>query len=68
MLKIFKRSIHSKYQERLKKSFPKELSSDLNEVLKILPLDNNHVRLRNGTIHKVNNLIHPSEWTIKFNN
>ena len=68
MLKIFKRNIKSKYQERLKKSFPKELYSDLNEIFKILPFDNNQVRLRDGQTHKVDNLIHESELNIKFNN
>lgn len=68
MIKIFKRNIKSEYEERLKKSFPKELYSDLNEVLKILPLDKNLVKLCDGQTHKVDNLIHESELNIEFNN
>lgn len=68
MLKIFKRNIKSEYQERLKKSFPTELYSDLNEVLKILPFDNNQVKLCDGKTHKVDNLIHESEMNIEFEN
>jgi len=68
MLKIFKRNIKSVYQERLKKSFPKELHSDLNEVLKILPFENNQVKLCDGQTHKVDNLIHESELNIDFDN
>jgi len=68
MLRIFKRNIKSEYQERLKKSFPKELHSDLNKILKILPLENNQVKLCDGQTHKVDNLIHESELNIVFNN
>lgn len=68
MLKIFKRNIKSEYRERLKKSFPKELHSDLNEVLKILPFENNQIKLCDGQTHKIDNLIHESELNIEFNN
>ena len=68
MLKIFKRNIKSEYRERLKKSFPKELHLDLNEVLKILPLENKQVKLCDGQTHKADNLIHESELKIDFNN
>lgn len=68
MLKTFKRNIKPEYQERLKKSFPKELHSDLNEVLKILPFENNNVILCDGNIHRVDNLIHETQLGVKLEN
>ncbi|KAB5485265.1 hypothetical protein [Flagellimonas hadalis] len=68
MLKIFKQNNESEYLERLKKSFPKELHSDLNEVLKILPFENNNVKLCDGNVHGVDNLIHETELNIEFGN
>ena len=58
----------SKYKERLIKSFPKNLHSDLDEVLKILPFENNEVKLSDGNVHKVDNLIHETELNIEFDN
>ena len=68
MLKIFKRNIKSEYQERLKKSCPKELHLDLNAVLKILPLENNDVKFCDGNTHRVDNLIHETELNIELDN
>ncbi|WP_324023592.1 hypothetical protein QSV08_11980 [Maribacter sp. BPC-D8] len=68
MLKIFKRNIKPEYEERLTKAFPKKLHSDLNEVLKIIPFDNNKVKLFGGTIHQVDNLIHESELDLILDN
>jgi hypothetical protein len=68
MLKIFKRNKKSEYKERLTKAFPKKLHSDLNVVLKIIPFDNNKVKLYDGTIHKVDNLIHENELDLILDN
>ncbi|SFZ95051.1 hypothetical protein SAMN05428642_10656 [Flaviramulus basaltis] len=68
MLKIFKGNITSEYKERLTKAFPKKLHSDLNEVLKIIPFDNNKVKLFDGTIHQVDNLIHENELDVVLDN
>lgn len=66
MLNIFKRNLKSEYRERLIKSFPNELRSDLNSVLEIIPLENHKVELCDGKIHHVDNLIHESELEIKL--
>ncbi|WP_246581474.1 hypothetical protein [Echinicola shivajiensis] len=55
------------YKDRLLKSFPAELKSDVESVIKILPLEKNEVKLCDGQVHKVDNLIHPTELTIKLN-
>jgi len=64
MLDIFKKNLKYKYEERLTKAFPKELHSDLKIVLKIIPFENNEVKLCDGKIHKVNNLIHENELNL----
>jgi hypothetical protein len=66
MLEIFNRNIKSKYQERLTKAFPKELHSDLKIVFSIIPFENHKVKLFDGTIHQVDNLIHESEVELVF--
>lgn len=55
------------YKDRLLRSFPIELKSDVESVIKILPLEKNDVKLCDGQVHKVENLIHPTELTIKLN-
>jgi hypothetical protein len=68
MLKIFKKNLEPEYKERLTKAFPKKLHSDLKEVLKILPFENNKVKLCDGTIHQVDNLIHENELNLILEN
>ena len=68
MLNIFKRNRTSEYHERLIKAFPKELHSDLKVVLKILPLKNHKVKLTDGKIYEIDNLIYEYELNLKFNN
>ncbi|MAW97058.1 MULTISPECIES: hypothetical protein [unclassified Leeuwenhoekiella] len=55
-----------KYKDRLLKSFPTELKTDVESVVNILPLEKNEVKLCDGQFHKVENLIHPSEVMIKW--
>lgn len=55
-----------KYHERLLKSFPKYLGNEVEKVLDILPLDKTEVKLVDGNIHKVDNLIHTSEYEISL--
>ena len=58
----------SNYKERLIRSFPKNLHSDVNEVLKILPFENNELKLTDGNILKVDDLIHERELNVAFDN
>ncbi|KOF01408.1 hypothetical protein OB69_17715 [Roseivirga seohaensis subsp. aquiponti] len=55
------------YKDRILKSFPTELKLDVESVIKILPLEKNDVKLSNGQVYNVDNLIHPTELTIKLN-
>ena len=68
MLNIFKKNLKSEYKERLIKAFPKELHSDLKIVLKIIPFGNNKVKLCDGTVHQVDNLIHDNELNLRLGN
>jgi hypothetical protein len=68
MLKIFKKRLKSEYKERLSKAFPKELYPDLKAVLKIIPFENNQVKLCDEKIHEVDNLIHENELNLIFKN
>ena len=61
------KSKKKKYGERLKKAFPTELEKEVKNVLKILPLDNQRIKLNDGQIHKVDNLIHSSEYEVRLN-
>jgi len=56
------------YKERLLKAFPESLRQDVIAVVDMLPLDNRNVRLCDGKIHKVDNLIHPSSFVVHLNN
>ncbi|WP_298338431.1 hypothetical protein [uncultured Algibacter sp.] len=60
--------MNSEHEERLMKSFPEKLHPDLKEVLKILPFENNKVKLCDGTIHQVDNLIHENELNLILDN
>lgn len=59
MLNWFKGNKHSKYREVLLNAFPRTLKKDVESVLNILPFHDNDVKLCDGRIHKVENLIHP---------
>lgn len=67
MLSWLTKNKTKEYKDRLLKSFPSELKSDVESVIKILPLEKNDVKLCDGEVHKVENLIHPTELTIKVN-
>lgn len=67
MLSWLTKNKTKEYKNRLLNSFPTELKSDVESVIKILPLGNNDVKLCDGQVHKVDNLIHPTELTIKLN-
>jgi hypothetical protein len=68
MLNIFRKNLKSEYKERLTKAFPKKLHSDLKEVLKILPFEQNKGKLFGGIFHPVNNLIHETELNLTIEN
>ena len=58
----------TEYKDRLLKSFPKDIKSEIEAVLDILPFQNSNVTLCDGQVYYVNNLIHPDEITIQLNN
>lgn len=60
MINWFKGNKHSQYREILLRAFPQTLRKDVESVLDILPFDVNNVKLSNGQIHKVENLINPN--------
>jgi hypothetical protein len=55
------------YKEILLNAFPKALKGDVIVVLDILPLNINGVTLVKNQTGTVNDLIYPSELTVKFN-
>lgn len=67
MLSWLTKNKTKEYKDRILKSFPTELKSDVESVIKILPLEKNDVKLCDGQVHNVDNLIHPTELTIKLN-
>ena len=67
MIKWFMTDKKKDYEERLLKAFPESLKPDILVVTDILPLDNNKVKLSNGEIYKVDNLIYPSSITVRLN-
>lgn len=64
MLNWFKGNKHSIYREILLNAFPRTLKKDVESVLDILPFEVNDVKLCDGKIHKVENLIHPDFQTV----
>ncbi|GAB2875263.1 hypothetical protein [Hymenobacter ruber] len=67
MINWFKKD-YSEYKGRLLNAFPNVLKNDVESVLNILPFNINNVRLVDGQIHKVDNLIHPFSLTIQLDN
>ena len=67
MLSWLTKNKTKEYKERLLKSFPTELKSDVESVIRILPLEKNDVKLCDGQVNKVENLIHSTELRIKVN-
>jgi len=67
MIKWFMTDKKKDYKERLLKAFPESLKQDVIVVIDILPLDNYKVKLCDGEIHKVDNLIHSSTITVQLN-
>ena len=67
MLSWLTKNKTKEYKGRLLKSFPTDLKSDVETVVEILPLGKNDVKLCDGQIHHVENLIHPTELTVKLN-
>jgi hypothetical protein len=56
------------YLNILSDSFPKILKTDLETVLDCLPINDNNVKLCDGQIHKVENLIHTSNQKVVLDN
>lgn len=56
------------YKATLLKSFPEALREEVKIVLDILPFDMHDVKLTDGRIHKVENLIHPNFTEVRIEN
>jgi hypothetical protein len=68
MINWFKKEKHSEYRDRLLKAFPQTLKKEVETVLNILPFNINDVKLCDGQIHKVDNLIHSNSSEVQLNN
>ncbi|MDB5267882.1 MAG: hypothetical protein JWP58_922 [Hymenobacter sp.] len=68
MINWFRSEYYSEYRGRLLNAFPNALKDDVEAVLNILPFNINNVRLADGQIHKVDNLIHPFALTVELGN
>lgn len=68
MLNVFKQNNNSEYKEILKKAFPKDLHSDLEVVVNMLPFKDNEVKLDNGKTIYVETLISESEESLILGN
>lgn len=64
---LMNKSKKIEYGERLKKAFPTKLGKEVENVIKVLPIDNHKIKLINGQIHEVDNLIHSNEYEVKLN-
>jgi hypothetical protein len=64
MLNWFKENKHSKYRKILLNAFPGTLKKDVEIVLDILPFEVIDIKLCDGKIHKVENLIHIDFQTV----
>jgi hypothetical protein len=58
--------IDKEYEDRIVKAFPIALQADVREVVRILPFEENKVKLNDGQIHQVDNLIHLSELIVRL--
>jgi hypothetical protein len=55
------------YKQKILDSFPSDLKEDVESVLDILPLDQNDVRLCDGQVHHVDNLISDNYQSVMLN-
>jgi hypothetical protein len=58
----------SGYKDKILLAFPKILKDDVTVVLDILPFDVNDVKLCDGQISRVDNLISPYNYTVQLDN
>ncbi|MDB4286056.1 hypothetical protein N9933_02020 [bacterium] len=66
MLNWLKGNKYSKYRETLLNAFSRTLKKDVESVLDIIPFDVNDIRLSDGQIHKVDDLIHSDFQTVQL--
>ena len=55
------------YISRLKKGFPKAIEKNVENVFKILPLENHRIKLIDGEFQEMDNFIHSCEYEISLN-
>jgi len=67
MIDIFKKDYSPGYKDTILKAFPTKLKNDVEVVLNILPLRENKIKLFDGIIYKVENLIHSSSFIVLLN-
>ncbi len=68
MLNWLKKDKSKDCRIRIKKSFPRYWENDVDVALNIIPLDNNQIKLIDGNIHKVEDLIYDYFKNIKLEN
>ncbi len=68
MLSLFEKNYKKKYLDTLLASFPQKLKTDVEIVLECLPFNDNKVKLCDGQIHKVENLIHTTNQIVTLEN
>lgn len=66
MINWFKRYRYSKYRKIILNAFPQTLKKDVESVLDILPFDVKEIKLSDGLIHKVEDLIHSEFQTVNL--
>lgn len=67
ILNLSKIDKSEEYINRIKKAFPKELASDVDVVLDIIPLNSNQFKLSDGSTIEVENLIFDRSFCVKLN-
>jgi hypothetical protein len=67
-VKSVKKEIYSEYGNRILAAFPEKLRTDVEAVISILPFEIDAIKLVDGKMHQLDNLIHPSTYRIELDN
>ena len=65
-MKSIEKESYSEYKNRLLAAFPGTLRSNVEAVIAILPFETNTIKLVDGKMHQLDNLIHPSNYTVSL--